>query len=321
MSGELGFGPADVLRARAILRPYLAPTPLRPCVSAGRDDVLLKLECWQPTGSFKVRGAMNVVHSLSDGEKARGLVAASAGNHALGVAHAVATLAPRTQATLFVPTTAPKTKITRLRSYPVRVELYGETYEEAQEKALGHAAATGAVFVHAFADPRTAAGQGTVAFEVLEERPDVATLVVPVGGGGLIMGIAVAAKAVAPRVRIVAVQPAASPALRDSIIAGRPLLEYASAPTLADGIAGGIGEMAFANRHLIDEVVVVEEADIEAAVVALVTEDHVVAEGSAAVAVAAVCRGQVSGPGPIAVVVTGANIDGDVLARLLASHA
>jgi len=215
----------DVERARAAIRPYLPPTPLRRSFALrGSGDAYLKLECWQPTGSFKVRGATSCLAALSADERRRGVVAASAGNHALGVAFAVQALGGRTEATLFVPETAPRAKVEKLRSFPVTVREEGATYDDAHALAISHVGRTGATYVHAFEDPRTAAGQGTVALEILDDLPSVGAILVPVGGGGLISAVAAAVKARAPGVRIVAVQPEASPALRDSIRQGRPLL-------------------------------------------------------------------------------------------------
>ena len=223
-------------------------------------------------------------------------MAASAGNHALGVAFAAQALGGSLQATLFVPDTAPRAKVEKLRTFPVDVREDGATYDDAHAAGRRARARTGATYVHAFEDPRTAAGQGTVALEILEELPDVGTIVVPVGGGGLIAGMAAAVKAPRPGVRVVAVQPEASPSLRESLRQGRALLEYPAGPTLADGLAGGIGEIVFAHRDLIDEVVVVPEAEIEDAIVALLAEDQVVAEGSGAVGVAALRAGLVRRP-------------------------
>jgi threonine dehydratase len=310
----------DVERAREVLRPLLPPTPLRPSFALREQRGFLKLECWQPTGSFKVRGALHLMAGLTPEEKSRGVVAASAGNHALGVAHAAAVLGGDLRATLFVPDGAPRSKVEKLRTFPVAVEQGGRNYDEAYERAKAHAARTGALYVHAFDDVRTAAGQGTVALEVLEQLPEVGAVLVPVGGGGLIAAMAAAIKGRAPRVRVVAVQPAASPALRESLALGRPLLEYPSDPTLADGLAGGIGEIVFAHRDLVDEVVTVEERDIEDAIVALLAEDQVVAEGAGAVGVAALRSGafRPADGRPVACVVTGGNVDASVLARLLA---
>jgi threonine dehydratase len=313
---------ADVEKALAVLAQHLPPTPLRPSLAAPGTDLRLKLECWQPTGSFKVRGALHLLSTLGDGERRRGVVAASAGNHALGVAWAASRLGGSLKATVFVPRTAPRSKVEKLRRYPVEVRETGETYDDAVEAARAFEKETGAVFVHAYEDLRTAAGQGTVGLEVLAECPEVKTVLVPVGGGGLITGLATAVKARAPDARVIAVQPDASPALRESLRLGRPLLTYPAGPTLADGLAGGIGEIVFRHRDLVDEVVVVSEEEIEDAIVALVASDQVVAEASGAVGVAALRAGKVAGAGygPVVAVITGGNLDAPVLARLLASR-
>jgi threonine dehydratase len=319
----------DVLQAEARIRPFLAPTPLRPSFTLpagfgghGRS-AWLKLECWQPTGSFKVRGALSTLSALTREERERGVVAASAGNHALGVAYAAAALGGEIAATLFVPETAPRAKVEKLRAFPVTVVERGATYDDAAEEAHAQAARTGATYVHAFDDPRTAAGQGTCGLEIVEELPEVGTILVPVGGGGLIAGIATAVKARRPDVRIVAVQAAASPALSESLRLGRPLLTYDARPTLADGLAGGIGVLVFEHRALIDAVVNVPEAEIERAMVALLERDQVLAEGAGAVTVAALRAGLVPDLDgrPVVAVVTGANVDVPVLARLLAAPA
>jgi threonine dehydratase len=314
----------DVRRAESAIRPHLAPTPLRRSFAApGRDDVWLKLECWQPTGSFKVRGALSNLSRLTEEQSARGIVAASAGNHALGVAFAAQALGGRVRATVFVPETAPRAKVEKLRAFPVEVREQGATYDDAYAAARAVCARTGALYVHAFDDPATAAGQGTIGLELLAQCPDVGTIVVPIGGGGLIAAIAIAVKAASPGVRIVGVQPEASPSYRESLRRGRAILEYPAGPTLADGIAGGIGDIVFAHRALVDEDVLVSEDEIEDAMVALLSRDLVVAEGSGAVGVAALRAGKVgTSPGrPVAVVVTGGNVDASVLARLLSDRA
>ena len=205
------------------------------------------------------------------------------------------------RATLFVPRTAPRAKVDKLRRFPVEVRETGETYDDAVEAARAFERETGATFVHAYEDVRTAAGQGTVGLEILDECPEVAAVLVPVGGGGLIAGLAAAVKARAPDVRVVAVQPEASPALRESLRLGRALLTYPAGPTLADGLSGGIGEIAFDHRDLVDEVVTVSEEEIEDAIVALLAADQVVAEASGAVGVAALRAGKVAsaGRGPV----------------------
>jgi threonine dehydratase len=312
----------DVVRAGEVVGRHLAPTPLRRSFALReKGAAFLKLECWQPTGSFKVRGALNLLASLTAAERARGVVAASAGNHALGVAFAAQAVGGDVRATLYVPESAPRAKVAKLRTFPVEVRQHGATYDDAHALAVEHAKTTGATYVHAFEDRRTAAGQGTVALELLEQARDLAAVVVPVGGGGLIAGLATLLAARAPHVRVIAVQPEASPALRESLRLGRPLLEFPAGPTLADGLAGGIGHVAFDHRDLYHEIVVVPEAEIEDAIVALLAEDQVVAEASGAVGVAAVRAGLVSArEGAVAIVVTGGNIDAAVLARLVAAR-
>ena len=283
------------------------------------QPVWLKLECWQPTGSFKVRGALHHLSSIPEAERARGVVAASAGNHALGLAWAAEVLGGVIPVELFLPENAPLAKVEKLRSFPVRLRQLGATYEDAQDEAIRFAEETGARYVHAFEDPLTAAGQGTVGLEILEQLPEVERIVVPVGGGGLISALAVAVKAKAPHVQIVAVQAEASPSLPESLARGAPLLRYPAGPTLADGVAGGIGEIVFRHRELLDEVVVVPEPALEEAIVALLTEDQVVAEGAGALGVAALRCGVLDPEVARTVaVITGGNIDAVHLRRLLA---
>lgn len=320
MSEEPLLTPTEIETARERIRGQLPPTPLRRSFALRPHDAWLKLECWQPTGSFKVRGALNHLSALSEEECRRGVVAASAGNHALGVAWAAQALGGRVRVALFVPETVPRSKLEKLRSFPVTVHETGATYEDAYDASLVYAEAEGARYVHAFEDRLTAAGQGTLGLEILEQLPEVGQIVVPVGGGGMISAIATVVKAKAPGVRIVAVQAEASPSLSESIARGEALLRYAAAPTLADGVAGGIGNIVFRHRALIDEIVHVPESAIEDTIVALLSEDQVVAEGAGALAAAALRCGRVTGDGrPIALVVSGGNIDARHLARLLAA--
>jgi threonine dehydratase len=306
---------ADVQAAERTLRPHLAPTPCRPAQCA--PGLHLKLECWQPTGSFKVRGALSFLSSSGEDARRRGVVGASAGNHALGVAFAAQALGGGLRVTLFVPETAPRAKVDKLRRYPVELVRAGRDFDGALAAARERERATGAVFAEAYDHPAVAAGQGTVGLELAAQLPALGTVVVPVGGGGLISGVAAAVKVLAPGVRVVAVQPTASPALRTSLAAGRPLLAYPAGPTCADGLAGGIGETLWAHRDLLDDVVEVTEDEIEEAIGALLAEDQVVAEGSGAAAVAAVRAGRVALHGPSAAVVSGGNADASLLRRVL----
>ncbi len=312
----------DVKRAAERIAPYLPPTPLRRSFATPGSATFLKLECWQPTGSFKVRGATHHLLALSAEDAARGIIAASAGNHALGVAWAAQALGGRVKATLVVPKSAPRAKLEKLRTFPVEVVEEGDNYDEAYARSVEIARATGARYVHAYDDPLTAAGQGTAALEILASLPDAGAILVPVGGGGLIASIAAAAKVLSPGLRIVAVQPEVSPSLRESLRQGRAFHEFPTGDSLADGIAGGIGDIVFEHRQLIDDVVLVTEEAIEDAMVALLANDQVVAEASGAVGVAAIRSGRwrARDDRPVVAVVTGANVDARVLARLLPSR-
>jgi threonine dehydratase len=312
----------DILYARATIQPHIFRTPLRASFLLSERigaSVYLKLENWQITGSFKLRGALNRIAHLTDDERARGIVTASAGNHALGVGYAARAwrVSP---ATIFVPRTAPRTKLAKLRQFPVQVCQAGETYDDAHRAAEEFAHTHGATFIHAYDDARVVAGQGTVGLEIVEDAPDLDAILVPVGGGGLITGIAVAVKTMSPRTRIVAVQTDASPALRDSLRDDVCYEEYAHGPTICEGLAGGIGKMVFAaaKQKLIDDVVIVAESDVRAAIRALAETEQLIVEGSGAVGVAALLTRAFEARGArVAVVLSGGNIDLDLLKNIL----
>ena len=255
---------SQVEEAYEVIRPFLAPTRLLETKDGRNRRLFLKLETEQPTGSFKVRGALS--NLLRQPGTPAGFVTASAGNHGLGVAWAAQKSERHERVVIFVPGTAPSAKISKLRQYPVDLRIIGDTFEDAERAAHEFEREQGARFIHAYDDPLTAAGQGTVAIEVQEALGAIGTMVVPVGGGGLISGVAAWIKERHQGVRIVAVQPRASPALSESMRLGRALLEYQAEPTLADGLSGGIGRIVFAHRALIDDVVNVPEVLIRAAV-------------------------------------------------------
>jgi threonine dehydratase len=312
----------EILQAARALRPHIFRTPLRDAFLLSERvgaAVYLKLENWQITGSFKPRGALNRMAALSAEERARGVVTASAGNHALGVGYAARALGIAA-ATIFVPRTAPRAKLEKLRQFPVTVRPVGETYADAHRAAETFQRETGVTFIHAYDDPRTVAGQGTLGLEILQDLPDVDALLVPVGGGGMIAGIAVAAKTLAPGVKVIGVQPAASPALRDSLRDDKCYTEYVAAPTICDGLAGGIGEMVFeaAQNKLIDDVALVEEDETRAAIRALAETEQLIVEGSGAVGVAALLARKVDLAGKrVAVVLSGGNIDLGLLTEIV----
>ena len=278
-------------------------------------EVLLKLETAQRTGSFKLRGALNALARLGAGERAAGVVTASAGNHGLGVALAARELG--VSATVFVPEDAPAVKRERIAALGAELRLVAGDYDAAHEAAVAEAERSGRRYLHAFSDPDVVAGQGTVALEVLEDRPDVRTLLVPVGGGGLVGATGIVARAMGGA-RVVGVQTPETAAMHASIAAGR-VTSPPMGPTLCDGLSGDVDGPSYAlARDVMDGIVLVEEAAVARAIRWLYLKEGVTAEGSAAVAVAALLvRAAGALPAPIAVVVTGGNIEPSRLARLL----
>lgn len=315
---------ADVLAARQVIQPLLWPTPLAHSVGLSRltrGEIYLKLECWQRTGSFKVRGALNKLAALAAEEWSRGIVTASAGNHGLGVAFAsqVLGLPP---ATIFVPENVPAAKLSRLQGMDCQVHRAGTDYDATHVLAEAYTLEQGALYISAYDDPAVIAGQATVGLEVMEELPAVDVLVVPVGGGGLIAGCAVVAKAIRPGVRIVGVQPEASPAAYLSLRDGHPYESYSAAPTICDGLAGGFGRVPFEiAADLIDEVLIVPEADVRRAIAWLVVQEQLLAEGSGAIAIAPLLSGQLCVESHrVVAVLTGRNLDAPLLQAILAEQ-
>jgi threonine dehydratase len=262
-------------------------------------EVRLKAENLQRTGSFKIRGAYNKVAQLSDAEKAAGVVAASAGNH--GQAVAWAARAAGIAATIFVPQDAPMTKVEAARGYGATCEMGGAVFDEALTTALDYAAASGATFVHAFEDEQVIAGQGTIGLELASQLPDGATVVVPVGGGGLSAGIAVALRDARPDVKLVGVQ------------AGK------AGYTIADGIfVKHPGELTMSILdELLDELIEVSDDQIAEAIVLLLERTKLLVEGAGAVSVAAVLDGRIPGSGPVCSILSGGNIDATLLIQVM----
>jgi threonine dehydratase len=311
----------DVRAAALRLAGVARRTPLErsPALSeAAGTDVYLKLEGMQRTGSFKVRGAYNRVATLPPEVRARGLVTASAGNHGQGVALAAGLLGAR--AVVFVPAGAPENKRRRIARHGAELRLVDGDYDAAHRAAEAFAAEAGAAFVHAYSDPQTVAGQGTVALEVFEELPGVRTLVAPVGGGGLVNGTGVVARALGPGVRVVGAQTDTTGAMHASLAAGA-LVCPPQGDTWCEGLSGETDERSLQlARAVVDAVVLVSERAVRRAMRWLFVEEGVVAEGSAAVGVAALLEGALARPaGPVVVIVSGSNVDAARLARVLES--
>ena len=280
----------DVLAAKPRVERVARRTPLAASHTFSRmtgADVRLKLENFQRTGSFKIRGATNRIETLSSAEKAAGVVTASAGNHAQGVA--LAATRADVDSTIVMPEYAPIAKVNATRRYGGRVVLHGVDYSEAQAKAHEIEAEEGRTYVHAFDDPTVMAGQGTLGLEILDQCPDVETVVVGIGGGGLISGIATAIKARSPETRVVGVQAAGASSLADSLDKGE-IVEIDEVDTIADGIATRrVGEQTFeVIRERVDEVVTVDDEAIAMAVTHLLERSKTLVEGAGAVPLAAV---------------------------------
>ncbi|HEY0783562.1 MAG TPA: threonine/serine dehydratase [Thermoanaerobaculia bacterium] len=290
------IGLPDIERARERIAPHVRRTPLLRAAplrdSLGNLDLHLKLESLQVTGSFKARGAVNRVLAMPREQLAKGLVTASGGNHGLGVAYAGAVAGAAV--TIYLPANAPREKAAKLARWGAEVVWEGELWDDSDLAARAAAAASGAAYVHSFSEPDVIAGQGTVGLEILEDFPDLDLLVVAIGGGGLISGVATAVKALRPGLRLVGVEPIGAPTLTESVKAGR-VVELAKVETAANTLAPRKSEELNLEivRRLVDEIVLVSDEEMTAAARWIWFETGIAAELSGAAAVAALRTGRV----------------------------
>lgn len=302
--------------ARRAMQGIVRNTPLDPAPHVGRN-IYIKAENLQLTGSFKLRGAYNKIRSLTSEEAARGVIACSAGNHAQGIAYSASMLGIRS--TICMPAGAPLSKVESTKGYGAEVVLVPGVYDDAAREARRLAQEQGYTFAHPFDDPLVIAGQGTIGLEILEQLPQVEQVIVPIGGGGLISGIAVAIKTLKPSCRIIGVQAAKAASMYLSQIEGAPV-ELTSVATIADGIAvKKPGELTFALcQRYVDEIITVSEGEIACAILRLIEGQKTVAEGAGAAAVAAPLFGKVDTLGrPTVCVVSGGNVDVTTLSRIV----
>ncbi|WNZ60606.1 threonine ammonia-lyase [Myxococcus sp. MxC21-1] len=314
----------DIQAARERLRSAIRPTP---CPQSDyyteRTEcaaVFFKLENLQRTGAFKERGALNKLLTLTEDERRRGVIAASAGNHAQGVAYHARRLG--VSATIVMPERTPLIKVSRTRDdYGARVVLKGTNYDEAYAEALRIQKAEDRAFIHPFNDPHVIAGQGTIGLELLEQCPDLEVVLVPIGGGGLISGIACALKETRPDIRVVGVQAETIASMKASVEAGERVLLAAAGTTIADGIAvKRVGDLTFPMvQKYVDEVVAVDEEEIAAAILTLLEQEKSVVEGAGAVGLAALLSGDVPAARGrrTAIILSGGNIDMNVISRII----
>lgn len=285
-----------LIRARGGLRPEI--------------DLWLKLESLQPIGAFKIRGAANAMAQLDPESRRRGVVCCSTGNHGRAVAYSARQYG--VPATVCLSELVPDAKVKAIAALGARVRRIGRSQDDAQIEADRLAAAEGLTPIPPFDHPDVIAGQGTIALEIIEDRPDVETILVPLSGGGLIGGIGLAAKALRPSIRIVGITMDRGAAMRDSLAAGHPVA-VEELPSLADSLGGGIGldnrytfELC---RQFVDEVVLLSEAEIYRGMRAMLLDERLVSEGAGAVGLAAILAGKVACRGPTAIVVSGQNVD------------
>jgi threonine dehydratase len=312
----------DLLSIRAAAVPVASIAVRTPLVASARLSMRLgfpawlKLETLQPIGAFKIRGAANALSRLSSAQRKRGVVCCSTGNHGRAVAYAARSLG--IAATVCLSHLVPDTKVRAIEELGATVRRVGKSQDEAQCEADRLVAEQGCIDIPPFDNPDIIAGQGTIALEILDERPEIETILVPLSGGGLISGIAVAAKAIKPSIRIIGISMDRGAAMHASLAAGKPV-EVEEVASLADSLGGGVG---LNNRwtfdicsRLVDEVILLSEEEIYRGMRALLLDDGLVTEGGGAVAVAALLAGKVKPSGPTALVISGRNVDmGQLLA-------
>ena len=281
------------------------------------NSIFLKLDNQQRTGAFKERGALNKLLTLNQVERSHGVIAASAGNHAQGVAYHAGR--HNIKARIVMPLPTPLTKVSATRAYGAEVLLHGTNYDEAYEKAVEQSQQHSLTLIHAFDDDAVIAGQGTVGLEILQQHPEVEVIVAPIGGGGLIGGISCAVKETNPAIQVFGVQPSRIPSMKAAVAEGKPVT-LASAKTIADGIAvrrAGERTLPLVQKY-VDDIVTVEEEEIANAILLLLEREKTLAEGAGAAAIAAVLNRKLPLQGKkIAVLVCGGNIDVTLLSRII----
>ena len=322
MENYLSLNDIQLARQRIFKIAYRTPLYLCPRLSAlAGADVYLKLETFQPIRVFKIRGATNKILKLSPTERERGFVAASSGNHGLAVSY-VAHLVD-SKATIVVPTSAVEEKVNAIEDYGAVVIKHGLFHDERMSKAMEIQKSTGAIFVHPFDDVDIIAGQGTIGLEIIEDLPDVDTVIVPIGGGGLISGISLAVKSLRPSVRVIGVEPERAASMYQSIQAGK-IIRLSDTRTIADGLATREpGPITYPIvKKNVDEIQLVSEEEIEKAVFTIFQECHLIVEPSSAAAAAALLKTKEHRKmkEQIAVVISGGNISMQLLLGVLAKY-
>ena len=310
------FTAREVYDAYERIKNYIYKTPLEESLYLGTEEqkYFFKLESTQTVKSFKIRGALNKMSTLTEEERQRGVATISSGNHGASVSYAAKLLGIK-NAKIIVPETTPQAKVDKIKYYGADVMLMGSGYDEAHAMGMSYIEENGMTYIDAYYDdPKIYGGQGTVAVEILDQNPDIDTIVVPIGGGGLITGIAVAAKAIKPDIRIIGVQTEACPAMIRAYEDNVFYEEYpTTGDTICDALVGGVGKLSYdILKDYVDDLIEVKEATIKKAVKHMIKEEKFIVEGASATTVAAVMddRERVAGK-------SGGNIDGDLMVKLL----
>ena len=309
-----------ILDAKNRIEKYIYKTPFEKSMYLSNDNtnIFLKMENQQRTASYKIRGALSKITSLSNKKKREGIVAISSGNHGAAVSYA-SSLLGLSNVTIYVPTTTPKTKIDKIEYYGANVEKVGINYDETYEIGMKRIKDSRASFIDSSSDEEVISGQGTIALEMLEDNPNIDTILVPIGGGGVLTGISVAAKSINPDIEIIGLQTAACPsmvaALRDEVFYEK----YPSEESICDALIGGVGAIPYKMaKECIDDIILVEEEDIKNAIRHLLLKEKLIVEPAGAIGVGAFIKNSNRFKGKnLAIVLTGGNIDEELIKHIL----
>lgn len=311
---------SSILKSKNRIEEFIYKTPLEKsiCLSTAKINIYYKLENQQRTGSYKIRGALSKITSLDQDEKKKGVVAISSGNHGVAVSYG-AYLLGIDDVTIYVPLTTPKIKTDKIEYYGANVEKVGINYDEAQEIGLRKIKESGATFIDPCSDKETISGQGTIGLEILEQNPSIDTILVPIGGGGLISGIATAVKSINPDIKVIGVQTEACPAMVASLRDNKFYEVYPAKESICDALIGGVGYIPYTMaKNCIDDIIIVREEDIKKAVIHLLLKEKLVVEPAGAIGVGAIMNNpQLFIDNNVAIVLTGGNIDEGLLIKML----
>lgn len=313
----------SILESKNRIEKFIYKTPLEKSIflSNEKTNIYYKLENQQRTGSYKIRGALSKITSLNQDEKRTGVVAISSGNHGVAVSYG-AYLLGIDDVTIYVPSTTPKIKTDKIEYYGAKVERVGINYDETQEIGLKKIKESGAIFIDPCSDKETISGQGTLGLELLEQNPMIDAILVPIGGGGLISGIATAAKSINPDIKIIGVQTEACPAMVASLRDNKFYGVYPTKESICDALVGGVGYIPFTmSKNCIDDIILVEEEDIKKAILHLLLKEKLVVEPAGAIGVGAIMNNpQLFTGNNVAIVLTGGNIDEGLLTKMILSQ-